>query len=78
MRFDIVRYERENLTSLNLSDCFFTFLQLLICPFTSLLFETCESDEVEDKKTPCFTESGWVEGERIRHGHLFAFLWLGI
>lgn len=29
-----------------------------------LLFETCESDEVEDKKRPCFTVSGWMKEER--------------
>lgn len=31
-----------------------------------LLFETCESDEVEDKKRPCFTVSGWMKKERER------------
>ncbi len=29
-----------------------------------LLFETCESDEVEDKNRPCFTVSGWMKEER--------------
>lgn len=45
-----------------------------------LLFETCESDEVEDKKRPCFTVSGWMkkERERERQRRLLAFLWFRI
>lgn len=63
---------RNDMRALWLSD--FVFLSLFFLSHSlshlshlsvPLLFETCESDEVKDKKRPCFTVSGLMKGEAV-------------
>lgn len=74
--FDMGRNDRRALWFCDSGFLSLVFLSLSHLSHLSLplLFETCESDEVEDKKRPCFTVSGWMKGEREKDTSVCIFM----